>query len=30
MGIDDIMFERKGNIVLLTNKYSFVQQLALF
>ena len=30
MGTDDIMFERKGNIVLLTNNYSFAQQLALF
>ncbi len=30
MGTDDTMFERKGNIVLLTNKYSFAQQLALF
>ncbi len=30
MGTDDAMFKRKGNIVLLTNKYSFAQQLALF
>lgn len=30
MGTDDAMFERNGNIVLLINKYSFAQQLALF